>query len=118
MKPSTKGLLLSLLVFPGTGHFLLRRYRRGTLFAVATLGVLAVLVNEALTRARAISDRILNGEVALQANAIAAAIAQSAGGDQRLIDGATYVLFGLWLVAAVDAYRVGRARHKATLPTG
>lgn len=107
-----------MLVFPGTGHFLLRRYWRGTAFAVAALSALALLVSEALTRARAVSDRILNGEVPLQAKAIASAIAQSAGTHQRLVDVASYGLFVLWLAAAIDAYRVGRGRRKANYTVG
>jgi len=112
MQTSIKGLLLSALVFPGAGHFLLKRYLRGAVFAAAALGALAVSVGEAVTRARAVSDRILSGEVALQTDAIARAITQSAGADQGLIRIATYALFVIWLAAAIDAYRIGRGYHK------
>jgi len=113
MQKSIKGLLLSALVFPGAGHFLLKRYLRGAVLAAASLGALASLVVEAITRARVVTDQILSGEVAPEVSAIANAIAQSAGADQRLISFATYALVVIWLVAAIDAYRIGRAMPNA-----
>lgn len=112
MNTSTKATLLSALVFPGLGQFILKRYYRATLLASVALIAFYILVTSSIEKAVAISDKIITGEVALDANAISRMISESAtGSEASLANAATTALVAAWLLAIVDAYLFGRERE-------
>ena len=50
MRKSIKAVLLSALVFPGIGHFALKRYQRGLIFFVPALLSLSLIVYYILSK--------------------------------------------------------------------
>lgn len=105
MKTSTKALLLSALVFPGAGHFVLKLPGRAlALLAVAALSG-AHYLRLAVQQALAIADGIERGAIALDAAAIEQAIRQTHAQSMTV---AGYVFVACWLVGIVDAARVGQ----------
>lgn len=113
MTNSLKAVLFSAFVFPGGGHFYLKKHIQGTLLAVISLACLAVLLSTAMEKAQQISDKILAGEIPLDLGRISAEISsQVAAGGTQNADIATYVLLICWLVGIIDSYRIGRIQGK------
>jgi hypothetical protein len=118
MKLAYKALLYSALIYPGGGHFLLKRYALGTLYATIASACLYALLVRAMEIAQGISERILNGEIPLDIARIRAEISLQALADgSPMVSVAIWLLVGCWIVAAVDAFRLGRQRDRATSDT-
>ncbi len=113
MNKSNKAALFSALVFPGAGHFFLKRHVSGAVIACAALGGLYLIIANMLERAQEIADKILSGEVGLDIATITELVSQqSASNDSQLLDIAGAVLIISWLIGIADSYRVGRAQDK------
>ena len=113
MSHAMKAALFSAFIFPGSGHFLLKKHVRGALLAGVTILCVWVLLSIALEKAQEISLKIQSGEIPFDLGRIteeASKLAASSGTLQA--DIATYLLAICWLVGIVDAYRVGRLKDK------
>lgn len=114
MRKSTKAALLSAFVFPGVGHFFLRRPVPGALLTGAALASLFFLISKMLERALQITAQIQRGEGPLDISAISDLVAkQPPGTESQLVDIASTVLIVSWLIGIVDSYRIGRAQSQA-----
>lgn len=113
MKKSTKAVLLSALIFPGVGHFFLKRIISGVVLAGAAVVALYVLVSNVIGKALDIADKIQRGEVQPDIAVITELVSkQSTGDDALLISVATAMLIISWLVAVIDSYRIGRLQER------
>lgn len=118
VKKSTKAVLLSALVFPGSGHLYLKKYISGVLLAGISFAAIYYVLTKSMEQAFAISDKILSGETQLDIQAITEQVAQQSGGaDAQLLNVATIVICLCWLIGIIDAYRVGRICDKKDAPT-
>jgi hypothetical protein len=114
MNKSLKSALLSALIFPGCGHFFLKKNIQGALLAVVAMLCLILLMSAVIDTAQAVAVRIQTGEIPLDINQITSAIR-----DQRASDSAGWLngpllVFSLcWIVGVVDAYRVGRSHSRS-----
>jgi hypothetical protein len=116
MNKSNKAVLFSALLFPGAGHFFLKRYISGAVIACAALVALYLIIADMLERAREIADKILSGEVGLDIATITEQVSQqSASNDSQLLDIAWAVLIISWLTGIADSYRAGRAQDKTLI---
>lgn len=119
MKQSYKAALFSALVYPGSGHLLLKHYPMGLLLVGTATGCLAALVFRAFAIAGTISDKILSGEIPLDIlrinNELSTQIAADSG---TMVTIATWLLVVCWLAGTADAFRLGRQRDQATRTTG
>ena len=114
MKQSYKAALFSALIFPGSGHFLLKQYPLGFLFAATTTGCLGALILRAIAIAQTISEQMLSGEIPLDIASISSEISiQSAAAGSTMVTIATWVLVFCWLASTADAFRLGRQRDRA-----
>ena len=114
MKQSQRAALFSAAIFPGSGHIVLRRYLPGIAFGGIAIACLAVLVDLAMTIARNVSNRILSGEIAPDMGVILDEVsAQSASTGWTPANIATWVLILCWIVATIDAYRLGKRADRA-----
>lgn len=108
MNKATKAALLSALVFPGAGHFLLKKYITGVVLGGASVAALYLLIAKAVEKALMISEKIQNGDVPLDVAVISELVKrQATGPDAQLINIATAILCLSWLLGIVDSYRVG-----------
>ena len=113
MTNAAKAALWSIFVFPGSGHFVLKKPVSGTVIVGLSLVALTIIVIEAVERAMQIVDKILNGEIALDPLVIAEQVSmQSAQADSQLLSIASYLLIAVWIISAIDAYRIGRIKDK------
>ncbi len=113
MTKPIKAVMLSAFVFPGAGHFFLKKYVPGIVLAGIALVSLYFIISKTVERAREIADKILLGEVQLDIAAITELVSrQPAGTDTELINLAWIVLIISWLIGIADSYRVGRSQAK------
>ena len=108
-----KAALLSAFVFPGVGHFFLKKYVLGTVLAGTAFTGLCFLIAKTVERALQIAEKIQSGEVQLDTVTIAELVSkQPTGTEAQLLNIATAVLVISWLMGIVDSYRVGRTQDK------
>jgi len=113
MSKSVKAALLSAFVFPGVGHFYLKKRISGTLLAGSALASLFFVISKTLESAQRIAEQIQSGEGPLDIAEISALLAeQPAGSDSQLFNIASAVFIVAWLVGIFDSYRTGRAMSK------
>ena len=126
MRRTTKSVLLSALVFPGSGHFFLKQYLRGAALMVLATAGLALIVAKAVQEAMDVVEKFQYGQVPLDPQALSKLLAKSASGaDGLVLDIATYGIGLCWLIGIVDSYRIGKRQdalddrdrtHKQVLP--
>lgn len=113
MRKSIKAVLLSALVFPGAGHFSLKKPVQGTLLVGITLLCLYSLISTVLQISQNLSAKIQSGEIPYDVAKITElASEQLSGGDDRLISISTFVIIICWIVGIADSFRVGRLQEK------
>jgi hypothetical protein len=109
MNNSMKAALLSAFIFPGAGHFFLKKYISGAVLVATAFAALYLIISNAVERALQIAEKIQSGEVQLDVAAIAELVSkQPTGTGTQVLNIATAVLFISWLIGIVDSYRVGR----------
>jgi uncharacterized metal-binding protein len=111
MDNSLKGALLSGLVFPGLGQLVLKHYKRGAIIIIAVLISLFIVVVEAVQRALAILEEIqLEGsEISISSISEAASRASTTSGSLAFNLALSLAIL-LWIIGAVDAYRIGKKK--------
>jgi len=108
MKKSTKAALLSALVFPGLGHFYLRKLLLGFLFFAVTAVCLAFFLSAAMDIALQLRAGIESGEIPLNLLHIQATISEEIASNKgHNLDILSGMLLFSWLAATIDAYRLG-----------
>ena len=113
MTKSTKAALLSGLVFPGIGHFVLKQYVRGSILLLIALIAMSAIVRIVFQQAQAIVDRVVNGEIPLDPAAISTLVADpSSDSDSFISSVSTTVFLACWLIGIIDSYRAGIALEK------
>ena len=113
MKESRKAVLLSGLVFPGLGHFALKKYWVAAILASTACAGLYVLLAQTVALAQRIVDRIQSGEVAADIGTIVELFTEQAeGADIPSVKIATTAIVVSWLIGIFDSYRIGRKKDK------
>jgi len=113
VKKSTKAALLSGLVFPGVGHFVLKERLRASVLMVASIAALWILVKIAFDRALTIVDQINAGDIPLDTGAIMEAAADSGASPESFVQNVSLLVFiACWLIGIIDSYRLGVVQEK------
>ncbi len=113
MKKHTKAALLSTFIFPGVGHFLLKKHIQGALLAGTAFVALYFLIAKTVEKTLLVVEKIQSGEVPLDAVTITELVAHlTPGTETQLQRFATAALIISGLIGIVDSYRVGRAQGK------
>ena len=116
MKKPSKAALLSGLIFPGIGHIFLKEYFRGSILVVVSLASLSVVIASAYQRALLVVDRILSGDVAMEAGGIAQAVSNATNATDNLVENVAFVLLAAcWLAGIIDSYRLGALQEKSEI---
>jgi hypothetical protein len=113
MKKQTKATLLSTFVFPGLGHFLLKKHIQGAVLAGTAFVSLYFLIAKTVEKTLQVFEKIQSGETQLDAATITELVSnQTTGTETQLLRLAMAALIISWLVGIVDSYRVGHAQGK------
>ena len=109
MTKSTKAALVSGLVFPGLGHIYLRRYVVGAIFVCLAGWSIYTIADSAIDTAIQIAGEIERGGVAIDSGSIGELVAQRSRETEESTGFAGWLLMASWIIAIIDAYRLGRA---------
>ena len=117
MKKTIKAVLFSLLIFPGAGHFLVRKWIWGLLFMAVSLASAGILVNYGFNKANDIMDKALSGEIPLEPEAIKVLLREPLPPDEALLlISSQWLLFACWMGAAAHAYVTAESLQKQIDP--
>jgi len=109
MTNAFKAALLSGLVFPGLGQLVLKRYWRGVLLMFAVLAGLWIVITEALQRAFTLLQQIESAGGTIDMDTVLNAATQASGDyGNTVFRLAIYFVFGCWIFAVIDAWRIGK----------
>jgi hypothetical protein len=108
MKQSTKAMLLSALVFPGTGHFYLKSWITGVVLSSAAAVALYYIAVVAWETALDIAGRIQNGSIPADSQVISDLVSQQLQTHQQVTGMATIVLATCWLLGIIGSYWIAR----------
>ena len=110
MKESTRGLLLSGLVYPGLGQLVLGQVAAGVLFMLLTTAAFFVFIYRMVQRAVHVIDKILpllaNNEI--DVNTLNEQFSRDSAGGWGVETISLIGIAGCWLAAMVHAYFVGK----------
>ncbi len=112
MKRSTRAALKSAFVFPGAGHFFLKKYGAGALLAGATLASLIFIISGMVEQVIQIVERIQHNGVQLNVPAITELVSKLMNSQTQDLNIASTVLMVLWIIGIVDSYRIGYIQCK------
>jgi hypothetical protein len=104
MNQKLKAVLLSLLVFPGAGQFLLKKYRLGSLLAGSAFVSLCVIMVNVLESSLLIAKQFQQGKMALDTTTISTALMQqqALSPSSNIVSIASTVLVLAWLISVID----------------
>jgi len=109
LKLSTKAAVYSLFVFPGSGYFFVKANKRGVSAFLMSFICVAVFMIEAYEKAQVIAQKIVAGEISYNIETIQAEIELvQTSFDPNILLAATIVFVGVWLVSAIDSFRLGK----------
>ena len=110
MKASTRGMLLSGLVYPGLGQLILGRMISGVILVVIATVTLVALIYRFVQRVYGLVDRILPllAENALDVATLKELLTRESAGGWGLEKICLIGLVGCWLIAIGHAYVVGK----------
>jgi TM2 domain-containing membrane protein YozV len=109
MKAKTKAALISALLFPGLGHFVLKRAMRGCLFIVPTLLAIGLLLRTTLALADQLVAEIQSGALPFDIPLIMERISAT-GGDDAATNAASLVILVCWVGSIADAWWLERGK--------
>ena len=116
MQNIEKAVLLSALLFPGSGHIFLKCYRVGTALIITALVASYFLIYGVIHQALVLADKIIYGEIQPDLSTILALVShQSTSAELQSVNAETMVLLVVWLVGLVDIYRVGRNQYRRAI---
>lgn len=116
MTRASKAALLSGLVFPGVGHFVLKQYLRGSVLALSALVASAVIVTRVFQQALTIIDRVNSGDIPVETGAITEMLSNTTSGTDSFIENTAVIVLGLcWLIGIIDSYRLGVAQENSSM---
>lgn len=118
MKKATKAALLSALVFPGVGHFYLKRWLTGALLAGVAAYAVYTIASVMLRVTRNVAAEVESGAVSADLGTLTQLVTQQLSGTEQATNSASTVLVGCWVIGIVGAYLQGRLQDGRDAPPG
>lgn len=97
-------LLLSALVFPGSGHFVLGRKLRGCLFLVPALVALLLVLRQIMARLDQVMAQIDSGALPLDVQLIVEKVDALSANDGPAVTLAMSMLVACWIGSLIDTW--------------
>jgi hypothetical protein len=109
MKISTKAALFSCFVFPGVGHFYLKRLLPGLLLSFVSAVAIYLITSHAVQVALEVVEEIQGGTVLPDTETISALVREKIRQSEDVTNISTISFIILWLIGIFDSYRIGRS---------
>lgn len=114
MTHSLRAVLLSGLIFPGLGQWLLGYRIRAVVFMLTVSVCLIVIIHQATQQAYVVLDQLQTAGSALDMAILWDAADQASRNiDSGIVQGALIALMLVWIAGMIDAYRIGRLKDRA-----
>jgi hypothetical protein len=114
-KKLEQAIILSAVIFPGSGHFLLKRYFVAVVLISVALMASYFLISEMMINALTVVEEINQGIIKPNISAIAQALAGSLEGEKvETINISAKTLMGAWLIGIADCFRISRNEKNAS----
>lgn len=108
MKIPTKAALISAISFPGAGHFFLKKYTSGCLLLLIHVVILVFLLKDLIVMLEPLIVQIEAGNLPLAIDSMKdLLLKQSLFANENTSSAIPYAIGLLWLIAIIDAYRLG-----------
>ncbi len=117
MKISTKAALFSCFVFPGAGHFYLKRFATAIFLSFVSAVAIYLITSQAVQVALEVVEEIQGGVVLPDTETISALVKEKLHQSEDVTNISTISFIILWLVGIFDSYRIGRSLEKNTSTT-
>ena len=110
MKNTTKGMLLSGLIYPGLGQLILGHIFSGIIFVLLATGGFSILLYRIIQRTARVIDQILPllADKKMDVHTLIELLNRDFRGGWRLENISLIGIVGCWLVAIGHAYFVGK----------
>ncbi len=113
MKKSLKGALLSGLVFPGYGQFVMKHYIRGTALMITGFACLVAIGVKVQQQLFSVLEKIEYGGGVIDMSAVLNAVNMvGTTADNGIYKFASLLLLFCWITGIIDAYRTGRKKDR------
>jgi TM2 domain-containing membrane protein YozV len=112
LKKSTKAVLLSGLVFPGLGHFYLKRWVTGVVLSGVAAFAVYYISSIAMTIALDVSRRIETGAIPADIATVTNVVSQQFSGIEQATNLASITLLVCWVTGVVGSYWQGQTQDK------
>jgi hypothetical protein len=112
MKKTTKVILLSLLVFPGVSHLVLKKYLIAITFMSCSTYLLLSLIKELHNKTQHLMDSIIRGEISIEISVIYQTFIEQGALESSNFTTISYLFLIIWTMAAFDAYRIANKSAK------
>lgn len=110
MKKSIIAALMSLLVFPGTGHVWLKKTKLGMSLIFISMMALLVSIAEIFKVIMRVLNDINSGRINIDPELLTATIMENlhnGSNNSSLLNTALTVLIVCWIFSTLDAFRIG-----------
>ena len=109
MRKSTKAVLLSMLLFPGTGHLYLKKYFSAAVLLSTATAAIYYLLKNTMENALEIAEKIHSTDTVLDVEMMSEMLSkQAANTADPLLSLSMIALLLCWLFGMFDSYRAGR----------
>jgi hypothetical protein len=110
-----KAALLSALLFPGSGHFFLKKPVQGALLALISTICLYFLLITSFDIVQDINLKLQSGQIPLDIEKIQAMVSlEISSEDAQKSEFSSLILGICWLIGIVDSFRLGRLNTKSS----
>lgn len=109
MNKQIKAALLTAVIYPGAGHFSLKKHLVGAIFASVFTVLLILTLQDIFAIAQCTANEIVSGKIPMSLTAILKAIHEPSGACAELAEYKYMPLMIIvWALSIIDAYRMGK----------
>ena len=100
--------MLSALLFPGAGHFYLKKYLMGSLLLTFFLVPVYLIFSEVISKTDQVIQQIQTGAIPLDIAAISEILTRTV--NYQALNYEMNALMIVWVVGIIDSYRLSRVK--------
>ena len=109
MKANLKAVLLTAIIYPGAGHFSLKKHLIGAIFAGVFSVLLILTMKDIFAVAQCTANEIVAGKIPMTITSILGAAKEPSLACAKLAEYKYLpLMIIIWVLSMVDAYRLGK----------